>query len=306
LDWPGYSANRGKHLQGRVFNQFPLKVTIKMKYLNFSRFSLTVICVLITISNFVVRPNLALAYVASGQLAFVRQVIVNGNNAMSGQTVFSGNKIKVGNKGTAIVNLGKLGRIELGANSELTLLLGENSIGGTLASGCMTVNAPAGVTVGAVTAKGKIESLGNQPTSFFLGIKDAAVNAYPNLGEINATVGNKSEIARPGQMAVIKGEGNGNSKLEILANGVCGDSGVMCACNVESVPETNTPPSSGSPKPPAVANGNSLSVGVVAILLGTVGASTAAILGLTGSSGSGLTCVNGVGLLCPPASPTVP
>jgi hypothetical protein len=185
------------------------------------------------------------------------------------------------------------------------LLLDEDRIGGTLASGCMATNAPAGVKIEAMTSRGKIESQGNQASSFFLGIKTATVNVYPNLGEINVTAGNKSEIARPGQMAMITGDGNGNSNLQVLSNSVCRETGVMCACDPESVPDTNTP-SSNSSKPPVIASGGTFSAGLIAILFGTVGASTAAVLGLSGSTGNGLTCVNGVGLLCPPVSPTVP
>lgn len=277
-----------------------------MKYTNIPRCTIAAICLLTLISNFILHPGLALAYAGSGQLTFVRQVTVNGSNAASGQTVFSGNKIKVGNKGTAIINLGKLGRIELGANSELTLLIGENSIGGTLISGCMAINASAGVSADTSTSKGKISSQGNQPTSFFLGIKDATTNVYPNLGEVNVTAGSRSKVARPGQMAVITSESNGSSNLQVLSNSVCGERGVMCACNPESVPNTNAPPSSGGANPPAVAGASPFSAGLMALLFGTLGASTALVLGLSGSAGSGLTCVNGIGPFCQPVSPTVP
>lgn len=276
-----------------------------MKFQKIPRFILAVICLVILVGNYILRPTLALAFAGSGQLTFVRQVTVNGNNAVSGQTVFSGNKIKVGSKGTAIINLGKLGRLELGANSEMTLLVSENNIGGALTSGCMTINASAGESVVIVTPKGKINSVGNRPSSFFLGIKDNSVNIYPNFGEINITADGKSEIAKPGQLATITNEANGRSNLRVLSKNICGENGALCACDAESTPQTNgnNPPGGKPPVPP---KSGAWTPGLAGLLFGTIGFSTGLMIGLSNSDGDGLTCVNGVGRGCRPISPTVP
>ncbi|MCY7391435.1 MAG: hypothetical protein LH647_08045, partial [Leptolyngbyaceae cyanobacterium CAN_BIN12] len=65
---------------------------------------------------------------ASGQLSLARQVSINGSDAIAGQTIFSGSRVKVANQGNAVLNLGRLGRIELGADSDFALRIAGNVI----------------------------------------------------------------------------------------------------------------------------------------------------------------------------------
>src|ERR1051326_911250 len=130
-----------------------------MKHKKSPQFILSIVCLTTMLGNLIIHPGSVWAFAGSGQLTFARQVTVNGNDAVSGQTIFNGNRIKVGSKGTAIINLGKVGRVELGANSEMALLVAENNVGGTLTSGCMTINASAGENVEISTPKGKVSSI---------------------------------------------------------------------------------------------------------------------------------------------------
>jgi hypothetical protein len=61
-------------------------------------------------------------------------VKLDGENALSGRTVFSGSVITTENA-TATVRLGKLGYLNLSPNSVLNLSFDENSISGTLSAG---------------------------------------------------------------------------------------------------------------------------------------------------------------------------
>lgn len=50
------------------------------------------------------------------------QVTINGNAAQTGATVLSGSVITTGSNGKAIIDLGALGRVEIGDNSTVTLI----------------------------------------------------------------------------------------------------------------------------------------------------------------------------------------
>src|SRR2546421_7176231 len=57
----------------------------------------------------------------TGDLSVVGEVSVNGTSAISGATVFSDSTIATGQNSSAVVSLGKLGRVELLPNSSLKL-----------------------------------------------------------------------------------------------------------------------------------------------------------------------------------------
>ena len=85
----------------------------------------------------------------NGQLIANGPVTVNGNKAITGTTIFTDSHIAVdpakGN--SAIINLGKLGRIELVAGTKLLLQFSEGLISGNLEEGQAIVNVPSGVKV---------------------------------------------------------------------------------------------------------------------------------------------------------------
>ena len=66
-------------------------------------------------------------------------VTVNGEVAKSGRTIFSSSTISTPEGAGAIVNLGKVGRIELSPDTTFALSFDDNSINGDLASGSITV-----------------------------------------------------------------------------------------------------------------------------------------------------------------------
>lgn len=66
-------------------------------------------------------------------------VSVNGQDAQSGRTIVSASTITTPATASAIVSVGKLGKIELAPNSTITLNFSENGISGDLASGKVTV-----------------------------------------------------------------------------------------------------------------------------------------------------------------------
>jgi len=91
-----------------------------------------------------------------GQLIVTGSVTVNDKRAITGTTVFTDSRIAVacakGN--SAIVNLGRLGRIELTSGSKLLLRFTDGLISGDLLEGKAMVSTPAGVKVAVNTPDG--------------------------------------------------------------------------------------------------------------------------------------------------------
>jgi hypothetical protein len=66
-------------------------------------------------------------------------VTVNGETAKTGRSVFSSSTIATPENASAVINLGKTGRIELAPNTTFTVNFNEKGITGSLASGTITV-----------------------------------------------------------------------------------------------------------------------------------------------------------------------
>jgi len=66
-------------------------------------------------------------------------VLVNGEAARSGRSVFSGSTITTPETASAVMNLGRFGKIELAPATSLTLTFDEKGIFGDLTSGKVTV-----------------------------------------------------------------------------------------------------------------------------------------------------------------------
>lgn len=94
----------------------------------------------------------------TGQLIANGPVTVNGNKAITGTTVFTDSNVVVdcakGN--SAIVNLGKLGRIEFVAGTKMTLRFSDGLISGNIQDGKAVISTPGGVKVEVNTPDGGV------------------------------------------------------------------------------------------------------------------------------------------------------
>ena len=82
----------------------------------------------------------------SGEITVTGQVTVNGQSAVSNTTIVSGSTIVTGPDSSAVISLGKTGRIEVLADSNLVLNFSDSSIVGILDSGKARVANAAGVS----------------------------------------------------------------------------------------------------------------------------------------------------------------
>ena len=81
-----------------------------------------------------------------GMLTVVGMVKVNGKPAATGDIVASGSVVETAARSSAVVSLGKLGRVEATAETKMTLRYGDNNIGVLLDAGIVKVNTGEGVT----------------------------------------------------------------------------------------------------------------------------------------------------------------
>jgi hypothetical protein len=102
----------------------------------------------------------------SGELSVSGDVTVNNQKAISGGTIFSDSVIVTAKNSSAVVSLGKLGRVELMSNTSVRLSFSDKSISGLLDSGSARVSSPAGVSVNLTTKDGTVMVDGTQATSF--------------------------------------------------------------------------------------------------------------------------------------------
>lgn len=283
-----------------------------MKYRTSIRVLICNICLLVLLNNYLL-PSVALAQTGkpAGQLSFARLVSVNNSNAAAGQTIFSGNWLKVAKQGTAIVNVGKMGRMEMGAGTDFVMRTSDNEIGGELNSGCMLISAPAGVSIALNTSKGMITTDGKQSASLFVGYKGGTANVIPNLGEIKVISGNRTESFKPGEWTSLSADTTGGSKFLRRLAKECAAPGIMCACSSDNLPNTNNSTANANSSRPAPtqssSGGNLLPLVFGAFMVGTAGIFFLTFRDNVTGNNNTLTCVDtSGGILCRRVSPTNP
>jgi hypothetical protein len=95
------------------------------------------------------------------------QVTVNGTSAISGATVFSDSTITTAARSSAVVSLGKLGRVEVLPQTTMKLNFGDANVSlGMLEAGRVRISSSSNVTAKATTRDGEVISTGNQRNEF--------------------------------------------------------------------------------------------------------------------------------------------
>lgn len=103
---------------------------------------------------------------AMGEITISGNVTVNGQSVVSNSTLASGGTIVTGANSSAIVNLGKNGRVEVLSDSSLTLKFTDNSIIGMLMAGKVRVSNAAGVATSVTTRNSTVIADSGQANTF--------------------------------------------------------------------------------------------------------------------------------------------
>ena len=138
------------------------------------------------------------------------QVTVNGTSAISGATVFSDSTITTAARSSAVVSLGKLGRVEVLPDSTMKLILSDENVSvGMLDQGRVRISSSSNVTAKATTRDGDVISTGNQRNEFivdtscgntFVSVKKGTVELRAGSSVKQIAAGNQDTAgqARPG------------------------------------------------------------------------------------------------------------
>lgn len=101
-----------------------------------------------------------------GEITVTGQVTVNGQSAVSNSTVASGSSIVTGANSTAMINLGKNGRVELLSDTNFNLKFTSNSIIGMLSAGKVRITNGAGVATSVNTRNATVIADAGQSNVF--------------------------------------------------------------------------------------------------------------------------------------------
>ncbi|MGH9941481.1 MAG: hypothetical protein ACRD9R_03865 [Pyrinomonadaceae bacterium] len=137
----------------------------------------------------------------SGELSVVGTVTVNGTNAISGATVFSDSTITTAQNSSAVVSLGKLGRVELMPNSSVKLSFGDSNVTGTLDAGRVRMATSAGVAASLVTKDGTVVADANQPSVFTVDVECGDTRVATQSGNVDLRAGSESKQVAAGSDA---------------------------------------------------------------------------------------------------------
>lgn len=120
-------------------------------------------------------------------------VLVNGERALNGRTFFTDGTISTTETSSAMIDLGKLGRIVLAPSSSLSLGFSEGRIAGRLSTGNATVSNMDGVSVKIDTPHDSVTNEGNAPSRFSVTVLGGQTSVAVENGTVR--YGNGAKIA---------------------------------------------------------------------------------------------------------------
>lgn len=135
----------------------------------------------------------------TGDLSVVGEVSVNGTNAISGATVFSDSTVTTAKGSSAVVSLGKLGRVEVLPESNVKLTMARSGVSlSMLDAGRVRVSSSSGATT--TTSNGRITAKGNGKNEFTVDTRCGNTLVTVKKGRVELRAGNSvKQIAAGGQ-----------------------------------------------------------------------------------------------------------
>jgi hypothetical protein len=191
----------------------------------------------------------------TGEITVTGQVTVNGQAAVSNSTIASGATVNTAKGSSAVVSLGKLGRVEMSEDSGMTLKFSERTIIAMMTSGKARFMNNAGVATTVTTKNATIMGDTGQANSFAVEVECSHTHVDTASGSVTMR------------------EGTSDKQVAAGSSATAGDLS-QAGC------QPCMRPGSGAPVPIAGIG----TAGLALILLGAAGAAGAAIL-LGGSSG---------------------
>jgi len=138
----------------------------------------------------------------TGDITVSGQVTVNGQAIVSNSTVVSGSSIVTGDNSTAVISLGKTGRVELLANSSIKLNFSDTGITGILSEGKARVSNAAGVATTVTTKDSAIIADAGQANSFSVEVECSHTHVDTISGLVTMRSGTNDKQVAAGTDAV--------------------------------------------------------------------------------------------------------
>jgi hypothetical protein len=159
--------------------------------------SFTAVAVLLTYSSFA----LAAAKDVTGEITVTGQVTVNGQPAVSNSTIISGSTIITSAGSTAVVSLGKTGRIEVLEGSNVVLNFSDNSIVGIMSSGKLRVSDAAGTATTVTTKDATVIGDAGQANNFNVEVECSHTHVDTTSGMVTMREGTSDKQIAAGTSA---------------------------------------------------------------------------------------------------------
>lgn len=126
---------------------------------------------------------------STAEITVTGQVTVNGQPALSNTTVLSGSVISTAAGSSAIVSLGKLGRVEISSDSSVTINFGANNIIAIVDSGKVRISVPSGVATTATTKHATFIADSSQANNFALEVECSHTHIDTTSGAVTMREG---------------------------------------------------------------------------------------------------------------------
>jgi hypothetical protein len=138
----------------------------------------------------------------TGDITVTGQVTVNGQAVVSNSTIVSGSSIVTGDNSSAVISLGKTGRVEILANSNITLKFNETGITGILSQGKTRVSNAAGVATTITTKDATVIADAGQANSFAVDVECSHTHVDTISGLVTMRTGTNDKQVAAGTDAV--------------------------------------------------------------------------------------------------------
>ena len=150
-----------------------------------------------------------------------KPVMVNGNSVPSGTTLFSGAQVRTSAETGATIDLGSLGRLDIGPNTNLSLMFTESNVSVNLQSGYAVLTTNKGTKGSVVTPQGAVTSTDPTKVSSVAvsvgtqGPQTAAAALIPGVGDsagsTAASFAGAAAVLTAGGLASSNGRGRGRN-----------------------------------------------------------------------------------------------
>jgi len=137
----------------------------------------------------------------NGEITVTGQVTVNGQSAVSNTTIVSGSTVVTGANSSAVISLGKTGRIEVLADSNIVLNFSDTSIVGILNSGKARVANSAGVATTITTKDATVIADVAQADNFTVEVECSHTHVDTTAGLVTMREGSSDKQVAAGTNA---------------------------------------------------------------------------------------------------------